>query len=120
MKRGVEIDHALGGNLPKYFPVIDRFVNGVAESIKSIDLTATSYQDLNKLRWTLTDYVNKLANFKRANFAGEVIREGDIKQKILTVAIEPGKCNAAQSKVFSEVAKYAKEKGIKLVTKEVE
>jgi hypothetical protein len=34
LARGVEIEEALGQNLPANFPVIDRFANGVATSIK--------------------------------------------------------------------------------------
>ncbi|SCL34140.1 RHS repeat-associated core domain-containing protein [Micromonospora pallida] len=36
--RGLAIEAKLGGNLPKNFPTIDKFANGVATSIKSMDL----------------------------------------------------------------------------------
>ena len=44
------------------FPVIDRFNNGLATSIKSLDLGAKSYQNLTTLPRTVEEYVNKLAN----------------------------------------------------------
>ena len=40
--RGLEIESRLGGNLPPGFPKIDHFENGVAKSIKSIDLNTPS------------------------------------------------------------------------------
>lgn len=43
--RGMEIDAKLGGNLPPFFPTIDKFENGVVTSIKSVDLTAPTYQN---------------------------------------------------------------------------
>jgi RHS repeat-associated protein len=42
--RGGAIEQTLGANLPRTFPVIDAFENGVANSIKSVDLTAVTYQ----------------------------------------------------------------------------
>ncbi|MGL4825791.1 MAG: hypothetical protein ACRC4G_06375, partial [Alphaproteobacteria bacterium] len=47
--RGEKIEQALGQNLHKNYPVIDRFDNGVVTSIKSIDLNAKTYQDAKKL-----------------------------------------------------------------------
>jgi hypothetical protein len=52
--RGNAIEVLLGGNLPRTFPVIDRFLNGVATSIKSIDLRAITYQNPANLERVLT------------------------------------------------------------------
>lgn len=41
--RGNYIETALGGGLPRTFPVIDRFLNGVATSVKSLDLLSKTY-----------------------------------------------------------------------------
>jgi RHS repeat-associated protein len=54
-QRGMMIERALGGNLPTNFPVIDKLAKGVATSIKSIDLTAKSYQRNGALLGTLRD-----------------------------------------------------------------
>jgi len=48
--RGFAIEKVLGANLPKGFPTIDRFIDEEVASIKSIDLTAPSYQKISFLR----------------------------------------------------------------------
>ncbi|MRR31689.1 hypothetical protein EG834_15470, partial [bacterium] len=52
--RGGEIESTLGRspNLAQNFPVIDRYNNGLATSIKSLDLGAKSYQNLTTLTRT--------------------------------------------------------------------
>lgn len=68
--RGLEIDKALGNNLGATFKTFDNFNNGVARSVKSIDLNAKSYQngmnlfyklnkDLRAISKNLTDKKNK-------------------------------------------------------------
>ena len=61
--RGRFIERALGSNLPFNYPTIDRFANGVATSIKSIDLGAKTYQNLPTLAYTLRGYVDSVANW---------------------------------------------------------
>lgn len=91
-ERGLAIERALGGNLPKNFKTIDKLVDGVATSIKSVDLTATSYNKGNGLLSTLKGYVNKLDNFTNYALDGVQVREGiEYTSKALEVAIEPGK-----------------------------
>src|SRR5579875_48135 len=60
----------LGANLPPNFPVIDRFANGVATSIKSIDLNSAIYQDTGRLSARINAYSNPLAGFDRADLGG--------------------------------------------------
>lgn len=54
-ERGVAIENMLGRSpqLAQNFPVIDRWNNGVATSIKSIDLMAKSYQNTGTLTRTI-------------------------------------------------------------------
>ncbi|WP_289490284.1 hypothetical protein, partial [Klebsiella pneumoniae] len=69
--RGYEIEKSLGG-MANNFPTIDKYVsklkNGInmissATSIKSIDITASSYQKSSKLKSKLKGYVDDLAKF---------------------------------------------------------
>ncbi|KPL89280.1 hypothetical protein SE16_02050 [Ardenticatena maritima] len=46
------------------FPVIDRFENGVATSIKSLDLNAATYQNPTRLASTVMRYVRTLAQWE--------------------------------------------------------
>lgn len=57
-ERGVEIEKMLGQNLPSNFPVIDKFENGLATSIKSMDLSAKTYQNIATMDRTLTVYID--------------------------------------------------------------
>lgn len=43
---------------------IDSFARGVATSIKSLDIFAKTYQNLNQLGSTLSGYVQQLANYQ--------------------------------------------------------
>ncbi len=61
--RGQLIEQLRGHNLPLSFPVIDRWLNGIATSIKSLNLAARSYQSVAALTRTVTGYINALSNF---------------------------------------------------------
>jgi filamentous hemagglutinin len=63
--RGNIIEKILDANLPRSFPVVDRFLNGVVTSIKSLDLRAPTYQNAGNLERTLTGYVDKVIDFTK-------------------------------------------------------
>jgi hypothetical protein len=110
--RGFAIEGMLGGNLPKAFPVIDKFADGVATSIKSIDLTAETYGKGNNLLNTLKGYTNKLSDFKGASRNGFRLRESDITSKVLEVAIQPGKASLNQWEQIGKAMQHAKDNNI--------
>lgn len=110
--RGFAIEGMLGGNLPKAFPVIDKFVDGVATSIKSIDLTADTYSKGNNLLNTLNGYTNKLDNFTGATREGVTVGSSDITSKVLQVAIQPGKASLGQWEQISKAMQHAKDNDI--------
>jgi hypothetical protein len=60
LAQGTAIENRLGrsSQLAGNSPVIDRFQNGVAISIKSIDLLAKTYQNISNLIRTIKGYVN--------------------------------------------------------------
>ena len=111
-ERGFAVEKMLGGNLPYGFPVIDKFENGVATSIKSIDLTADSYTKGNGLFNTLKSYVNKLDNFEGARRGDVRIANDDISSKVLEIGIQPDKATLGQWEQISNALKYAKDKNI--------
>ena len=88
------------------FPVIDDWVRarGVATSLKSLDLTAASYQTASRLRSAITRSANSLANFNGATFGGVTVAAQDIKKRVLVYAFEQGAVTRAQSKVLRELA----------------
>lgn len=117
--RGLEIEKQLGGNLPRSFPTIDKFDNGVATSIKSVDLSAPTYQDTGPLASRLRSYVDSVADFKGKSFDGVTIRPNDITQRELQVAVQPGVMSSAQQAAFDQVEQYAQSKGVNLTISEV-
>ena len=109
--RGEAIEQALGHNLPGNFPVIDRFENGIATSIKSIDLDGASYLTGNGLRNTLTRYVDKVADFNGRVWAGRTIRSSEISGRALDVVVPHGG-TAAQQATLNQIIKYGPTKGV--------
>jgi RHS repeat-associated protein len=113
--RGDIIEQMLGGNLPRTFPVIDAFEDGVATSIKSIDLTAGTYQAPDALASKLTGYVDKLAGFQGATLGDIEVKAGEVTSKVLKIAIPDGGMSAAQQGVINRVAAQAAQQGVKVV-----
>lgn len=109
---GFAAEKILGGNLPDAFPVIDKFVDGVATSIKSIDLTATSYTKGNGLLNTIKGYVNKLDDFTGAQRGRTVIESSDITSKVLEVAVQPGEASLSQWEQIGKAMQYAKDNNL--------
>jgi RHS repeat-associated protein len=109
--RGRQIHEALGENLPGNYPTIDIFDDGVATSIKSLDLKAKTYQNTNRLERTVQGYVNKLANWQGARWAGVNIQSVDIAQRQLLLAIPPG-ATEAQVTALQGLQNWAAEIGV--------
>jgi hypothetical protein len=94
--RGIYFSERLGANLPATFPVIDSFVNGVVTSIKSIDLTAATYQNVAALTYRLNQYIDRLALFEGGQMGFTVIDSSAISGRALSIAIPKGSMTAAQ------------------------
>jgi hypothetical protein len=115
--RGQQIEQMLGGNLPRSFPVIDRFdrATGVATSIKSIDLNAATYQNAATLTSRLNGYVNSVAGFNGANLAGFDIRASQITARQLQLAIPSGGISAAQQAAINAAVLRARSMGVNFI-----
>ena len=115
--RGEQIERLLGGNLPKSYPVIDRFdfATGVATSIKSIDLNAPTYQNAAALTSRLNSYVNSVAGFQGANFADVPIDASQITARQLELAIPSGGMSAAQQAAINAAVLRARSMSVNLI-----
>ena len=118
--RGWAIETKILGTrfLKPAFPVIDDWVRsrGVATSIKSLDLTAASYQTASRLRSAITRSARALANFRGANFGGVEVANSDIKKRVLVYAFEQGAVTRTQSRALRQLAReLKKDLGIDLV-----
>jgi RHS repeat-associated protein len=109
--RGEVIQRALGQNLPNNFPVIDRFVDGLATSIKSIDLNATTYQNVANLSRIVTGYVNDVARFAGQAWGNVVIRGSEITGRALDLAV-PSAATTAQQAAISQAVQYGAARGV--------
>ena len=115
LQRGRKIEDMLGANSSwaKNFPTIDKIENGVATSIKSMDLTATSYQKGNSVFNTLKGYIDDLAGFKNADWGGTSVRQGkDYTSKALELAVQTGKGSESQWNQINNAINYALENNI--------
>ena len=88
--RGEIIHERLGQNLPRTFPVIDKFLNGIVTSIKSIDLRAKSYQNPSTIERVGKGFIDKVAAFMNGRRPEIAIGPSDIKGRALDIAIPPG------------------------------
>jgi RHS repeat-associated protein len=113
--RGVAIENMLGRSpfLAQNFPVIDRFENGVATSIKSMDLTLKSYQNLGTLERTVRGYVTTVANWQGANWAGYRIDVTQIQGREVLLAIPQG-ASQAQMGTLLQLQQWATTVGVTL------
>ena len=108
--RGRQIHEMLGENLAPNFPTIDRFANGVATSIKTLDLTAKSYQNIGTLTAKVQGYIDTLANFQGAYR----ISSNMIKARDLLLAVQTGVGTEAQWAALRELQELAAQVGVVL------
>ncbi|MBP4139800.1 hypothetical protein J3495_17130 [Flavobacterium sp. P7388] len=103
----------LGENLGWNFPTIDKIKDGVATSIKSLDLTAGSYQKGNSVYNTLKGYINKLADFTSAEVGGVKVVQGETyTSKVLELAVQTGKGTESQWSQIGDAIKYAQDNNV--------
>ena len=117
-ERGRAIEIALGQNLPSRYPVIDSFVEstGVATSIKSLNLTAQTYQTGAAVLSKLTGYINSLASFDGAAYGDYDIGPGMITSRVLNVAIPDVGLTPAQSAAFNAAVSYGASVNVQVIT----
>jgi hypothetical protein len=111
--RGIQIERALGGNLPRSFPVIDMWnpATGAIGSIKSIDLAASTYQDGSMLYGKLTGYVTNLSEFSGANYGGVQLLNSSISSRTLILAV-PNGATAVQEQAIQQVMQFGAARGV--------
>jgi hypothetical protein len=110
--RGRAVENViLGGpaNIPiPNFPVIDDFAEGVATSIKSLDLISSSAQDSTYILNTLDGYARKLSNFSGRTYGG--INIPNPQERVLMVAFEFGAATRAQSQALRQFLNQASQR----------
>lgn len=106
---------AAGEALPSNFPVVDgwSYNNGLVTSIKSMDLRAKTYQNMEDFESTLRNYVRQVETYDGTDDAiqGIQIVSERIKAKKLHLGIPEGSITADQKKVIEKLAKELESKG---------
>lgn len=113
-KRGQIIDKALGNNLGYNFPIVDKLNGRTITSIKSMDLTADTYQTGRGIYNTLVKNIDTLEAFDEQTWRGVVIQATDYDYKQLEVAIPKVAISKDQKDGLEEAIKYAKRRNINI------
>ena len=96
-RRGQYFDQLLrDGSLPALFRTIDNFTDGVATSIKSIDLNAATYQDAARLTYRLNQYVDDLGDYAGGRLLATIVRLPDISDRVLNLVVPKGATTEVQ------------------------
>jgi hypothetical protein len=106
--RGRYFEVRLGRTLHENFPVIDKIPNGIATSIKSIDLRAATYQNMSTLIRRLSTYVGEVSEFVGGRLKDDVVEFSQIRGRVLVVAIPKGRMTPQQREIFEAVRSWAK------------
>ncbi len=104
-RRGLAIEEIFGGNLPKYFPVIDGYnqLTGEIFLITSIDSSALSYQDLDCFYKRIEKEVKELSDFNGVVFEEYNITSEDISNKKLIVVFPNNSFSQTQLEVLDDI-----------------
>ncbi len=121
MQRGKEIQNIFGReeSMPHNFPVIAKFANGKATSIKSINLTDDTYQKSSNVKYKVKGFINDLDQFKGAKVRGFEIKESQIISKELILVVPKDSMNSDIQTTIEWCKRYARSKGIDFVVKEL-
>ncbi len=93
---------------------IDNFANGVATSIKSLDVFAKSYQNLNTLS-SISGYVQQLAGYSGGQIPGRINQAGDIARRVLQVVLPKGNLSDGVKQALLRVQQQAARDGVELI-----
>jgi hypothetical protein len=106
--RGRYFEQRLGRTLHENFPVIDKIPDGIATSIKSIDLNAATYQNAAGLTGRLEKNVNEASEFVGDRLGNDVVLPSDIKGRALSLAVPKGSVTETQKAVIENVRRWAR------------
>jgi hypothetical protein len=117
--RGKVIDKLFRqGDLHELSRTVDDFVDNIAISNKSVDLTAATYQNSRVLLSRLVKYVAELEAYTGTEWGGDIIREVKIAGRALRLIIPKGSMTSLQREVIEGASRIARSKGIRLIVAE--
>jgi hypothetical protein len=123
-ERGRKIRDIFGANLPYNFPVLSKFEEGKATVIKSMDITAETYQNPEIVIRKINEYIDNLAQYKGQEIpwgnSKIVIMEKDIKVKELLLIIPSNEINQETESALELCILQGAKKGVVLNIKKYE
>lgn len=90
-----------------------RFATSIT-SIKSIDVTAKTYQEGNRLYVTVKRYVEALAAFKEEPYKKDQIRTNSETKRILELVLPPVKLTKSQREQLARIQREAAKQGVEI------
>lgn len=114
IKRGREIRRLQGANLPFNFPVISKYENGLAASIKSLNLDEVYYHNTVNLQNKIKGYIRKLQEFNGGKSGSVTIDGSQVYRKELILVVPETDITGPQLKTLNNCVDIAKENGISL------
>lgn len=109
--RGRIAEMVHGRNLPYSFQTVDKFVDGIVTSTKSINLNAPYYQNAKALYSKLRGQINNVANFIGGTREGVTIKESEIAGRALDVLV-PHTGSVAQKSAIKQAIEYGAQQGV--------
>lgn len=109
-KRGQIINERFGDpTFPSNYPVVDKIPDGVATSVKSIDLNAATYQNDVSLGNRILQYIDDVRDFDGGRWAGLYISASQITGRAVQLIVPKGSMTDAQRAVLDWIQKIAKQ-----------
>jgi hypothetical protein len=116
--RGKRVREIFKANLPWSFPGISSFYSGKAVLIRSMDLTALSYQTDNAVKERICEYVDALVSYQgqEVPWGSEkiIIEESEIRSRQLILVIPRNQVKKEILGALNYCRHYAQNKGISL------
>ena len=113
--RGDAIHEAMGANLQRSWKTIDDFRDGVATSIKSIDLSARTYRDPKRLAARINKFVDWIVEYPGSELSDVRITAKEITSRRLQLVVPRGTATARQQSAITVSTLRAQTFGVKLV-----
>ncbi|NLC89250.1 MAG: hypothetical protein GX681_04215 [Clostridiaceae bacterium] len=111
-QRGLEFQQLYGANLPTTYPTIARWSSGTATSIKSMDLTAPSWQTKGAAEGRVYSFIDNLSAFEGGPEPGPAV--GEISKKELILIVPRNHADWLDDGVISQWSGYASGFGVEL------
>ncbi len=108
-KRGQIIDAKFRDpTFPVNFPIIDKIPNGIATSVKSIDLNAATYQNEAILIKRVEKYVADVREFEPTTWGGKIIDDVDVTGRAVQLVVPKGSMTDARRIIIETIRARAK------------